>query len=247
MKKVLLIIIILGVIFGIFYFLDKKEAIAPVVVPPVVITPVVNESKKVELCFAKFGTPDLDGNYDKYTLRLMLNGEKTKGELNFLPKEKDTKTGEFEGTVGAVDKVMMARTADLWWFTFGEGMNVKEQLKIIFGEGTARIGFGEMVDRGDGVYIYKNPEKISYTLNLTDVACADLVERANVENYLRDNIGTLSLVKPVLGGTWYVVSLTIDLVKNLGTVVYEDGHIQEKKDFSYTINEKQEVLSLTIK
>jgi putative hemolysin len=73
-----------------------------------------------------------------------------------------------------------------------------------------------------------------------------IVIKQNVENYLRENISKLSPVKAVLGGTWYVVSATIDLEKNSGTVVYEDGHIQETKNFSYTTNEKGEVASLTI-
>lgn len=70
--------------------------------------------------------------------------------------------------------------------------------------------------------------------------------KQNVENYLRENISKLSPVKAVLGGTWYVVSSTIDVEKNSGTVVYEDGHIQKTKNFSYTTNEKGEVMSLTI-
>jgi len=49
-----------------------------------------------------------------------------------------------------------------------------------------------------------------------------------------------------LGGTWYVVSDTVDLAKNSGTVIYEDGHIQEQRNFSYTLNGKGEVVSLTI-
>jgi len=70
--------------------------------------------------------------------------------------------------------------------------------------------------------------------------------KQNVENYLRENISTLSPVKAVLGGTWYVVSVTTDLNKNSGTVVYEDGHIQETKNFSYTINDQGEILNLSI-
>ena len=245
MKKALVIFVLIIVILGIFYFVTKKEAAAPVVIPPVVTSPVTINN--TELCFAKFSAPDKNGFFDKYTLRLILKDEKVTGELNLLPAEKDSKTGEIEGTVGAVDKITMARTADLWWFASAEGMNVKEQLKIIFGEGTATIGFGEMVDRGDGVYIYKDSKNISYSLSLTDVSCSDLAERTNVESYLRENIAELSPVKAVLGGTWYVVSDTIDLEKNSGTVVYEDGHIQETKNFSYTLDEKGEVASLTIK
>lgn len=244
MKKTLIIILIIGVVFGVFYFITKKEAIAPDTIP--LVTTDEDTKGPRELCFAKFSTPDKNGNYDKYTLRLILDGEKATGELNFLPAEKDSKTGEIQGTVSAVDKTMMARTASLWWYTFAEGMSAKEELKIIFGEGTASVGLGEMKDRGDGVYVYKDPKNISYKLELKDVACGDLVERASVEGYLKENISELSPVKAVLGGTWYVISSTVNLQNNSGTVMYEDGHVQEKRNFTYTTDDKQEIVSLQI-
>lgn len=74
----------------------------------------------------------------------------------------------------------------------------------------------------------------------------NLTEKVSVENYLRENISALSPVPAVLGGTWYVTSSTIDVEKNSGTVEYEDGHIQETRNFSYTTNEKGEVIILTI-
>jgi len=248
MKKIVFIIIMLGVILGAFYFLGEQEVIAPAVVLPGATNTKTDatDTQPTELCFAKFGKPDQNGSDDKYTLRLILDGKHAIGELNFLPAEKDRKIGELEGTVSAVDQTMMTRTADLWWFTFIEGMNIKEELKIIFGEKTASIGFGEMIDRGDGIYVYKDAENISYNLDLTRVFCADLVERVNVESYLRENISELSPIKAVLGGTWYIVSDLIDLEKNSGTVVYEDGHIQEKRNFSYITDEKKEVVSLII-
>ena len=251
MKNLKYISIIIGfalLVFVIVYYRPKTETV-PLPEVPVGETGTEMEgaTKPIELCFAQFGTPDENGFYDKYTLRLLLDGEKVTGELNFLPAEKDKKVGEIEGTVGAVDPKMMARKADLWWYSFAEGMNVKEELKIIFGEGIASIGFGEMKDRGDGVYVYKDPTKISYNLELTDVACGDLIERTNVEEYLRENIVTLSPVGAVLGGKWYYMSAIIDLEKNSGLVIYEDGHIQEKRNFSYTLDTKGEVQSLIIK
>ena len=60
-----------------------------------------------------------------------------------------------------------------------------------------------------------------------------LDDRTTVEKYLRENIKTLAPEKPVLGGSWYVVSVEIDPAKNTGTVVYEDGHIQGKASFHY--------------
>lgn len=75
--------------------------------------------------------------------------------------------------------------------------------------------------------------------NATDI-------KQNVEGYLRAHISTLSPVKAVLGGTWYVVSVTTDVTTNSGTVVYEDGHIQETKNFSYTTNAHGDVTSVTL-
>lgn len=232
MKKIIIFIFVIAVILGISYsyLINKKEAIAPVVVPPVVTdtkSTVVTDTKPAELCFAKFGTPDVNGSYDRDTLRLIVNGEKVTGELNLLPAESDSKTGEIKGTVGLVDTTTMMRTADLEWFTTG-GTNT-EIVKIIFGNSTASI-------------VQK-----TNTLNLRELPCLDLVERTNVENYLSDNISELSPVKAVLGGTWYVVYATVDLDKNTGVVAYEDGHLSEKKNFSYTTNAKGEVVSLTIK
>ncbi|MEK7140191.1 MAG: hypothetical protein AAB815_00225 [Patescibacteria group bacterium] len=251
MKHFKYISIIIGfvlLVFVIVYYRPKTETV-PLPEVPVGETGQEMEgaTKPMELCFAKFGAPDKNSFYDRYTLRLVLDGEKVTGELNFLPAEKDSKVGEFEGTTGAVDPKMMARKADLWWYSFGEGISVKEELKIIFGEGTASIGFGEMKDRGDGVYVYKDSTKISYNLELTDVACLDLAERVRVEEYLQENIITLSPTKPVLGGTWYVVSTVVSPGNNSGVVTYEDGHIEEKRNFTYTLDSGGEVQNLIIK
>lgn len=111
---------------------------------------------------------------DNATLRMLIaDGTKVTGSFKFLPAEKDSKVGHIEGIAGPVDPQMMARTANLWWTASGEGIINKEELTIIFGEGTANPGFGEMKDRGDGVYVYANPEKIDYSLNLQQTDCND--------------------------------------------------------------------------
>jgi len=224
MKRSLLVVALLAVILVIFYFFNKKEVIAPVVTPPA-----LTDTKPVELCFGLFTPANERGFSDKYTLRMSLDNAKGKvtGELDFLPGEKDSKTGKFEGTVTPVDKVMMARTIEAWWDTLGEGISAKEKIKIIFGEGTATIG--------------------AFGLSLTDVACSDLTLRDNIESYLKTNISKLSPVKPVLGGTWHVIGVSTDLSKSSGIVVYEDGHIQEKKNFSFSADAKGEITSLIIK
>ena len=232
MKKILFFIVVVGVILGAVYFINKKEVVAPVVTPPV-----VEEQKPIQLCF--FGeNKTKSGLYDVAWLKMNLMGEKVTGEFQNLPAEKDSKIGNFEGTVGAVDRVAMARTADVWWDSFAEGIRVKEQLKIVFGEGTANVDFSEMVDRGDGVYIYKDGAKLTYGISMTDVACGDIDERIAVEKYVRDNIKTIATDKAVLGGSWYVMMVHVNPMSNTGEMSYEDGHIIGKiKTFSYLIND----------
>ena len=96
---------------------------------------------------------------------------------------------------------------------------------------------------GVSFFILKSPVPAPVPASAPNVA---VDTKQSVENYLRENISKISPVKAVLGGTWYVVSYTVDLEKNSGTIVYEDGHIQEKRNFSYTTGEKGEVISLTI-
>lgn len=210
----------------------------------------IAENNSIELCFARIGTVNQNNLYDKYTLRMTLSGENREivnGELKFLPAEKDSKVGTIVGTASAVDRQAMARTVDAIWDTFGEGINAKEEIRIIFGEGTASLGAGELEQGADGVYRYKDKESLKYTLDLYDIDCAELNERERVDKYIRDNITTLSPVKAVLGGTWYVFSNIINLKENTGTVIYEDGHIQEKRDYTYTLTPEGEVLGVEIK
>jgi hypothetical protein len=56
-----------------------------------------------------------------------------------------------------------------------------------------------------------------------------------VDKYIRENIKTLAPEQAVLGGSWYVVDVTVDQINKTGTVVYEDGHIQGKAIFKYSL------------
>lgn len=113
---------------------------------------------------------------DNASLRMSFsgpNGSNVSGSLNLRPAEKDSKTGVFAGTAGSVNPQSMTRTASLIWQASGEGVTNPEELSVIFGEGNAAVGFGEMKDRGDGTYVYANPQAVSYEPILQQVDCAD--------------------------------------------------------------------------
>ena len=63
------------------------------------------------------------------------------------------------------------------------------------------------------------------------------VEQAvSIEDYVTENIYTLSPEKEVLGGKLYVNE--IEANGGVGTVYYEDGHIALIADFTYEIDSK---------
>jgi len=246
MKKILYVLLALLLLLVIIVMIQSKKSQNIIIVEEPVDEVVI--SKPIELCFVKFGEKQESGFYDKFTLRMSLDNENqtVKGYLKILPAEKDSAIGSFEGSVTPVDKYSMSRTIDSVWTREGEGRTQKEQLRIIFGEGTANVGFGAMKENPDGSYSYEDLEKVDYSMSLNDYSCVDLAERETVEEILWKNINELSPVAPVLGGKFYVVSMDLDLVNNSGLVVYEDGHIQEKRSFTYEVVENK-VVNLKIK
>ncbi len=197
----------------------------------------------IGMCYQYFGDTS-NGLADRAWLKMSILGDKVTGEYHNLPAEKDSKVGTFTGVVGPMDPKISARIADVWWDSLAEGMQVTEQLKIEFGEGSAVALFGEMVDRGDGVYVYKDATKLTPAFQMSQTDCESLQERLVVEKYIRENIKTITPEKPVLGGSWYVTFVNVNPSMKTGTMTYEDGHIQGHKSFSYTINNNEVKINL---
>ena len=235
---VVLICILIGVVLGGFLLTKKDKNQTRVDNPNQIVT-----KEPVSLCYYYSNKTD-NSLYDKAFLRLNINGENVNGEFNNYPAEKDSKVGTFSGTVGPLDPKIMGRTANLWWSSLAEGMQVKEELNVEFGDGSASALYGEMVDRGDGVYVYKDKTKLSFGPSLGQISCEDLDEINAVEKYVKDNIKTIATNKPVLGGSWYVTSIFVNYTLNEGTVTYEDGHIQGKATFGYNFDNNTKNVSI---
>lgn len=156
-NKIIIVLLAILIVGAAFYFTTGNYSNPPIVSSP----------NTIKLCFIRNTE---DGG--KATIVMNISGSDVTGKFDWLPAQKDSKTGSFTGTISAVDKMMMARTLDVWWDASSEGKRATEQLKIIMGEGNAAPGFGAMKDRGDGVYVYASPETIVYEPNLSDVDCA---------------------------------------------------------------------------
>jgi hypothetical protein len=112
---------------------------------------------------------------DNASLRLLTSdGVNVTGSFNYLPAERDSKTGTIKGVVGDIDEASMTQTADLVWTATGEGVTNMEQLWIVLGSNTANPGFGEMkLDVTKAMYIYADTTKISYEPTLQRTECTD--------------------------------------------------------------------------
>ena len=242
-KVVFLITLIVVIITCIIlYTYNKKEEI--IIGDEVQKSNDIQEQQPIEICYYRSTKTSRDF-YDVAWLKLNLLGEKVTGEFQNLPAEKDSKIGTFEGTVGSLDQKIMGRRAIVWWNSLAEGMNVKEELAIEFGDGSATIGFGEMINRGDGVYVYKDKNNLTYFDSLNQYDCEYLDEKLFTEKYIRDNINIIATNKPVLGGSWYVLSINVNPAVHTGEIVYEDGHIRSTASLIYSYEKDPQSILVT--
>lgn len=247
MKKLLFpFIVIILIVLAVIYVnvkAKKSQLNEPTPIPQQeeAVTP-ATEDTSTKLCFYK-ETKTQNGLYDVAWLKMNIDGNNVSGEFRNLPAEKDSKVGTFKGAIDPVYSETTIRTADVWWDSMAEGMHVTEQLKLIFNENVVQAGFSEMIDRGDGVYVYKDPNNIGYWQIMNAADCTDLDDRIVVEKYIRANIKTLAPEKPVLGGTLYATTIHIEPTLKTGTMKYEDGHIQGSATFSYNRNGEEVTIS----
>ncbi len=110
---------------------------------------------------------------DRAWLTMKITGDAIKGEYHNLPAESDSKIGTFEGYMYP-DATTSEAFADVWWYSFAEGVYVMEQLHLGFDTNGAAALFGEMIDRGDGVYVYKDTENLIKGFQMSQVDCDTL-------------------------------------------------------------------------
>lgn len=235
-------IIIIAIILGIA--LNKK----PIIIPSE--SPIVKEEvENIDLCYYRADKTASD-LYDTLLIKIKIEENNVTGEFQNFPAETDGRFGKFEGTVSSLDLNTMGRKATVFWDSLEEGIVVKEELLIELREGSAVVAFGEMVDRGDGVLEYKDKTNLSYRKPISQIDCSLLGEKIFVEKYIEDHISTIAPNKPVLGGTWYVVSVTVNPDTHTGSAIYEDGHIQSTALFTYEYSKNPEsvkIMKITVK
>lgn len=185
------------------------------------------------------------GIYDKTWIKLNIIGDKVTGEYQNIPADSDSKTGTFEGTIYQPNEKIIKKHADVWWNSRTKGIEIKEELAVEWNDESATVGLGEMIQRQDGIFVYRDKTKLIYTKPINQVDCDSLNEKLSVEQYIRENIGIIVPNKPVLGSTWYAILVVANPVSKTGEVIYDDGSVQQRANFTYTYEQTSQSISIT--
>lgn len=158
---------ILLVIAAVLFFIVKKPGTQPVVNNDAAGGTMLEGSEY--LCYV-WNTEA--GDNASLRITVVPGGDAT-GTFDWVPAEKDSKRGSFEGVAYATDEEGIKRLMKGWWKASAEGNTTTEELHIRFDEKTAAAGSGEMKAGPDGTYVYANPDNLSYAPTLMRTDCGD--------------------------------------------------------------------------
>ena len=171
MKKTLLttvgIISLLAIIVGIIVATQMNKAALSILPGDTSASPVV-------MCY-QYSNLAAPGLVDQATLRMSVTGTQVTGEYSNLPAEKDSMKGSFVGTADRIPGNALYKIAHVAWDVSAEGTRVTQDLSIRFSDQDATALFGEMVDKGDGTYGYKDPEHLTTGFIMARVDCSAIV------------------------------------------------------------------------
>ena len=169
LKTILIVIAILLLIVLAFFFIKNKMGEEKITPPDtsldIELSPEINAQQLCYIWNTEAG--------DSAKLSIDIRADKVIGEIYLLLAKNEPKTGIFKGNVSPVDPKTSKQTINALWESKKGATTRKEEVSIIFGGGIANIGSGEMKDKGDGIYIYANPAKLSYAPNLQQTDCGD--------------------------------------------------------------------------
>jgi hypothetical protein len=243
-RKILIIFLIVVTAIAIFFNLvsdyrtkDKNSEIKE-------SAPLNESASEKEFCYYR-SSASVPDYFDVAWLKIKENDNLVSGEFRNLPTETDSKIGLFEGKIVGFDEENKIKKTEVIWDTFAEGMFAKEELIIDYNDYYVITYFGELYNRGDDVYVFKDKNNLYPQKKMEYLDCSELEEKLLIEEYVRENIKNLSETKEVLGGSWYATKIEIDNTNNSGKVWYEDGHIAQKAKFNYNYNSETRVIEIT--
>lgn len=150
--------VILLVIFGFiaYTFSVKKDSVDEVSLDP----------QEVTYCYYEEIT-GVNGLKDVNYLKVIIDEGKVEGELGTIPAEKDKMIGTLSGMMTPPNVI------DALYSYSAEGIDAVEERVIKLDATQALVGYGEMVDQGDGVFVYKDKTNIPFFLPIPKIDCGE--------------------------------------------------------------------------
>ncbi len=228
-------IVVWGIIL-IFLAIFIMRFYANTPVQEIVVEPIAFVATPGTYCFSRnqIATPDEPYSAEEHIVLHIADDKTVSG----------TKTGNqagpdmTNGYTGTLSGALTDNTMELTYAYTVEGSSAKELEVYVMDTSTLTKKRWVLVEQ-DKVLVpdrVGDPKLIVYTKENCPDATNTTTDQALVEQYIRANIKTLAPEEPILGGNWYVISVTTDMATKSGTMVYEDGHIQGKATFKYTVS-----------
>lgn len=190
------------------------------------------ESQTAEYCYEQQFVSEyklMDINYrDYYTLVMNTVGNDVTGELSYMPSQKDTKTGNIQGTITKDDTSNRSIFTGTWT-AYAEGDTYKENIVIVFGPSDAKVFENQdTLDKSISDFDFVTPNII-----LPKIDCDYVYERQKATDTFMASFDTLVSNVPELGGSFYPLLIYVDTLNDTLYCVYEDGHVQYSESFVY--------------
>src|SRR5690606_23769906 len=127
----------------------------------------------IERCYAQKDLQEIDAETTLYGfsfLRANINGMEVEGTYENYPAEKDAMYGSFMGEVN-VDTNSGAYLLTTLYSYSAEGMENTEEKYFILNTDQAYVGYGEMSEQDNGLYMYSDPTMVDFTYTIPMVSC----------------------------------------------------------------------------
>ena len=130
-------------------------------------------SQTIERCYAHKDLQEIDEETTLYGfsfLRATINGMQVEGSYENYPAEKDAMYGSFMGEVN-VDANSGAYLLTTLYAYSAEGMENTEEKYFILNTDQAYVGYGQMSQNDNGLYMYEDPTMVDFTYTIPMVSC----------------------------------------------------------------------------
>lgn len=175
-KIVSWIIVLLVVVGGVVYYVNRKDSGSVLGTD----SSFLGVEKKT-VCYYKETKGDTTTDF-AFTSIKYGNNDKVSGIINWLPGEKDSLVGGYEGVVEAnAGMAGYPSRLNVIYTATGEGQTSKQQEIIIVGASDIKTGVGEKTQDANGVWQFKNINNLTYSNALPLVDCASVPDRIKAD------------------------------------------------------------------